>query len=73
MGPSGAGSRACKVPAGGAAPRCAPADDTEGVRMSHVEEHVEVNVPICTICTACNQWTRFGPFPAFTGARRDEV
>ncbi|GHD65474.1 hypothetical protein GCM10010336_25660 [Streptomyces goshikiensis] len=46
-----------------------PADDTEGVRMSHVEEHVEVNVPICT---AYNQWTRFGPFPAFTGARRDE-
>ncbi|MFF9007097.1 hypothetical protein [Streptomyces goshikiensis] len=41
--------------------------------MSHVEEHVEVNVPICAICTAYNQWTRFGPFPAFTGARRDEV
>lgn len=30
--------------------------------MSHVEEHVEVNVPLRT---AYNQWTQFEEFPAF--------
>ncbi|MFD3547109.1 SRPBCC family protein [Streptomyces sp. NPDC058655] len=30
--------------------------------MSHVEEHVEVNVPLRT---AYNQWTQFEQFPAF--------
>lgn len=38
------------------------ADSTEGIRMSHVEEYVEVNVPIRT---AYNQWTQFEDFPAF--------
>lgn len=30
--------------------------------MSHVEEYVEVNVPVST---AYNQWTQFEEFPAF--------
>ncbi|WP_327169442.1 SRPBCC family protein [Streptomyces subrutilus] len=38
--------------------------------MSHVEEHVEVNVPLRT---AYNQWTQFEEFPSFmAGVERVE-